>query len=118
MNMFSMENVLSGGAIGISLTGMAIVFSGLLLISLSISVLPVILDYLSCFIDVDEDEVDAVAVDEALDEEKDIASVIGMVMQMEAAFHESPEEKEEIDIANVIGLVLHLEQERQFGLPN
>jgi microcompartment protein CcmK/EutM len=44
--------------------------------------------------------------------------VIGLVMQMEAARHETTEEQEEVDVANVIGLVLHLEHERRFGLPN
>ncbi len=114
-----MEAVLSGGAISISLTGMSIVFSGLVLISLTISALPVILEYLTRITEKKEKISPAVlAAQEAENEAKDIASVIGLVMQMESIRNETPEEKEEIDIANVIGLVLHLEQERCFGLPN
>ena len=117
--MSGMEAVVAGGAIGVSLTGMSIVFSGLVLISIFITTLPKILEFIANFGEKSEtvSAVDAVA-QEAETEEQDLASVIGLVMQMEAARHETKEEQEEIDIANVIGLVLHLEQERRFGLPN
>ena len=117
--MSGMEAVVAGGAIGISITGMSIVFCGLVLISIFITTLPKILDYITSFGEKTEPAaVVDVAAQEAAEEEKDLASVIGLVMQMEAAQHETKEEQEEIDIANVIGLVLHLEQERRFGLPN
>ena len=116
--MFSIENVISGGAIGISITGMAIVFSGLVLISLAIAVLPKALDFVTGIFEKKEIASSSEVELESDSEEKDIASVIGLVMQMEANLHETEEQKEDIDIANVIGLVLHLEHERQFGLPN
>lgn len=117
--MTGMETVVAGGAIGISLTGMSIVFCGLVLISIFITTLPKILDVIARFGEKSETlPVVDVAAQEAAEEEKDLASVIGLVMQMEAARHETKDEQEEIDIANVIGLVLHLEQERRFGLPN
>jgi hypothetical protein len=98
---------------------MFIVFSGLVLISVAIVALPKILAFIARI--TEKEEVispAAIAAQEAENEEKDLASVIGLVMQMEAARNETAEEKEEIDIANVIGLVLHLEQERCYGLPN
>ncbi len=117
--MSGMETVVAGGAIGISITGMSIVFSGLVLISIFIATLPKILGFIARIGEKKEitPAVD-LAAQKAEEEEKDLASVIGMVMQMEATQHETKEQQEEYDIANVIGLVLHLEQERQFGLPN
>jgi oxaloacetate decarboxylase gamma subunit len=125
MNSFSVQNILDGGGIGISLTGMSIVFSALLLISIYIRWLPTILEFVDRYIlkkdlSLSETETAAAtaAVSEADTEEKDLASVIGMVMQLEAAYHETPQEKEEKDIAQVIGLVLQLENECRFGIPN
>lgn len=115
--MNGMENVVTNGAIGISLTGMAIVFSGLVLISLAITWLPKILDFWEQWTTKQKNTAQN-AKAEGADEEKDLASVIGLVMQMEAAHHEAEEHQEDLDIANVIGLVLHLEQERQFAIPN
>lgn len=117
MNMVSMENVISGGAIGISLTGMAIVFSGLVLISLMITYLPRILDTLDRFFGEKqlEETPPQQVISEEEQEERDIASVIGLVMQMEheRMLAELPVNEEEQEIASVIGLVLQLEAERQ-----
>jgi len=124
MESFGIENVLSGGAIGISLTGMSIVFTGLFLISIYIRFLPNFLNVLDRYIfrknrSISETDIEKESVNRELEnEEKDIASVIGLVMQLEATHRETPAEKEEKDIANVIGLVLQLEQESQLGLPN
>ena len=117
--MTGMENVMAGGAIGISLTGMAIVFSGLLLISLAITALPRLLEIWARYTEKEAVvTTTAGAFADAETEDQDIASVIGLVMEMEANQHQTPEQQEDIDIANVIGLVLHLEQERQFVIPN
>ena len=45
MKPFSVDNIITGNGIGISLTGMAIVFTGLLLISIIIALLPRILAF-------------------------------------------------------------------------
>jgi Na+-transporting methylmalonyl-CoA/oxaloacetate decarboxylase gamma subunit len=122
--MISVDNIISGGAISISLTGMSIVFSGLLLLSIYIRWLPTILKFLDRYVlkpalPIEEPAaVPTVAGRDSDNEEKDIASVIGLVMQLEAVYHETPAEKEEKDIAHVLGLVLQLENERQLGLPN
>ena len=124
MNSFSFENVISGGAISISLTGMSIVFSGLLLISIYIRFLPSILVFFDRYVfrktipteeNANVAEASVAVPDTA---ERDLASVIGLVMQFEAIHHETPVQKEEKDIAQIIGMVLNLEQERVFGLPN
>ncbi len=120
--MFNAENIISGGAIGISITGMAIVFCGLVLISLFITALPAVLDIISRIAE-GRKEAKAqssqkhVSVDEDA-EDKDLASVIGLVMQMEESHLQSEQDQENIDIANVIGLVLQLEQEQRFAIPN
>lgn len=117
--MSGLENILANGALGISITGMAIVFSGLVLISLAITWLPRILDLWSKI--ADRGLVAAVtesSTSESDSEEKDLASVIGLVMQMEDARQQQSQDQEDIDIANVIGLVLHLEHERKFAIPN
>ncbi len=124
MNSFSVDNILSGGAISISVTGMLIVFSGLLLISVYIRWLPSFLVMFDRYVlkkspvDTEDEIVTTDGPVQADNEEKDLASVIGLVMQLEEAHNETPEEKEEKDIAQVIGLVLQLEQECRFGLPN
>ena len=46
METFSIQNIIEGQAVGISITGMSIVFSGLILISVYIAILPKILDFL------------------------------------------------------------------------
>ena len=48
--MFSIENIIAGNAIVISLTGMAIVFSGLALISIFINFLPAILNLIGPYL--------------------------------------------------------------------
>lgn len=113
------DNVLAGGAIGISITGMAIVFCGLVLISFSISALPPLLDFLTRYLQKPEGmTATEFQQGDSETEAKDLASVIGLVLQMEASLCQTPQEREETDLAQVIGLVLQLERDRVFGLPN
>lgn len=120
--MFTIDNIIAGGAIGISLSGMTIVFCGLAFISLYIKVLPVILSVIDRLLGLNQTETDEAeqqassAVEDQ--EEKDLASVIGLVMQMEEVNAQASQSEEDIDIANVIGLVLHLEQEHLLAVPN
>ncbi len=96
MEQFNIQNIFDGQAIGISLTGMSIVFSGLLLISIYIWMLPHILKWMSKKATsekvkkVKPDKVKekvtapkAVVATTTEDEFNDIASVIGLVLQLE-----------------------------------
>lgn len=84
---FSWQNVIDGNGIGITITGMLIVFSGLLLISLFIAALPRVL---------------------ALKDGKpEIAKQPELVAE--------PGESSDGEIMAVIALVLHIETERSFG---
>lgn len=100
METFSIQNIIDGQAIGVSITGMSIVFTGLLLISFYIALLPKILDFLSrkpatSFVEPPKQEEGvvkgkeeipapaAVTKDTPEDELNDIASVIGLVLQLE-----------------------------------
>ena len=96
MEQFNIQNIFDGQAIGVSLTGMSIVFSGLLLISIYIWLLPQILKWMSKKattkkvekvkpVKVEEQAVapQAVADTTTEDEFNDIASVIGLVLQLE-----------------------------------
>jgi Na+-transporting methylmalonyl-CoA/oxaloacetate decarboxylase gamma subunit len=87
---YSWQNVIDGNAIGITLTGMLIVFSGLLLISLFITCLPRIL---------------------ALKERLAAASETAEAVTPNAAVVEPSED----EIMAVISLVLHMETERSLG---
>lgn len=84
---FSWQNVIDGNGIGITITGMLIVFSGLLLISLFIAALPKLL---------------ALKHSGAQPEE-----AVGAKTE--------PSEPSEDEIMAVIALVLHLETERSLG---
>jgi hypothetical protein len=88
MELFNVQNITDGNGIAISIGGMAIVFGGLLIISIYITLLPRILKLLSV-----KDPEDGKAAlenlelkynqEKKIDENKDIASVIGLVLQME-----------------------------------
>lgn len=82
---FSWQNVIDGNGLGITITGMLIVFSGLLLISLFIAALPKLL-----------------ALKESKPEKKPTPI-------------NEPAEPTEDEIMAVIALVLHLETERSLG---
>jgi len=82
---FSWQNVIDGNGIGITITGMLIVFAGLILISLFIAALPKILELKT-----------------------------GKAEKKPATSSE-PEEPTEDEIMAVIALVLHLETERTLG---
>jgi Na+-transporting methylmalonyl-CoA/oxaloacetate decarboxylase gamma subunit len=97
MDAFSFQNVVNSNGIAISLTGMAIVFSGLLLISLSLWSLPRVL---------------------ALFEKGDMPST-AETPQNKSSIAPSTNttaidtNSEENDIAGIIGLVLQLEDQRR-----
>ena len=99
MEKFNIQNIIDGQALGISITGMSIVFFGLLFISLYIAVLPKILDYLMNFGKKGkETSLPAVSVKKQQSSEETEAAAI--------------KESESYDIASVIGLVLQMEHER------
>ncbi|MFH2129970.1 MAG: OadG family protein [bacterium] len=105
MNAFNIQNIIQGNGISISLTGMAIVYSGLLIITVFIQLLPGILNLFT---------------------EKSLKKVKpAPAKSMPAVETKAPEstkipvdEDEDKDIASLIGLVLHLEQERHFRSDN
>ncbi len=95
MEKFNIQNILDGQAIGISITGMSIVFCGLLLISINIWLLPFVLELLSRTPGkgkgvtsepaepAERKDTPAVVLNTTEDEFNDIASVIGLVLQLE-----------------------------------
>lgn len=87
---FSWQNVIDGNGIGITLTGMMIVFSGLLFISLFIAALPRVLSLKEWF------------ASRAESSAADIATT-------------DDEPPSEAEIMAVASLVLHLELERSLG---
>jgi len=94
MNSFSVENVIKGDGINISITGMSIVFAGLLFISVYIWLLPKILDVFTG---------------------KDSRKKADQITKKKSPVKITGEEEfdtEANDIASVIGLVLNFEQER------
>ena len=105
MDTFNVQNIIDGQAISVSITGMSIVFCGLLLISGYIAILPVILDY---FLEKISKRKAAAS--------KPVSSVKeGATSDAEAA---ALKESESHDIASVIGLVLQLENERLIAAEN
>ncbi len=92
------QNVVAGNGLSISLTGMIIVFCGLILISVFIWLLPKILDL-------------GVAVQKEKKEttKQEVSTVTPSV---------ETDDEDELDIVSIIGLVLYMEQERQAGNPS
>ncbi|MBU2647098.1 OadG family protein [bacterium] len=107
MNAFNIQNIIQGSGISISLTGMAIVYSGLLIITIFIQLLPGILDLFA---------------EKRLIKVKPAANKLMPAVEpkpLESSSTKEPvDEDEEKDIASLIGLVLHLEQERHFRSDN
>ncbi|MCP4753727.1 MAG: OadG family protein [Proteobacteria bacterium] len=102
MKAFNWQNVIDGNGINISLTGMLIVFSGLLLITFYTFLLPLILDFFH-------------SVSEKRQQTKKVAAKSSAAPAVEAPAETVPEETndtEAMDIAGLIGLVLQLEQKR------
>jgi len=102
MNTFSIQNIIDGQAIWISLTGMSIVFCGLVLITIAIALLPSILERVS------RRSIKRVVPRKKpaqVDKKPDVKTV-SPPAQTKAISNEYN------DIASVIGLVLQLEQER------
>ena len=84
---FSWQNVIAGNGVALSLGGMAIVFGGLILISVYIALLPTILNLLDkrkkSGGETEKPEFKYTRKREEEDPDKDIAAVIGIVLQME-----------------------------------
>jgi len=102
MEAFNVQNIVQGNGVAISITGMAIVFSGLVVITVFIKVLPFLLDLPL-----------KKQLQETTSSKTGVAPVAGT-----AAAESTTEEGDEKDIASLIGLVLHLEQERHFQSDN
>ncbi len=94
---FSIENITNSDAISISITGMSIVFTGLILISVYIWALPIILEFF-----------------DRLGTDKKTAQISDKKALDKPASEPKVDEfdSDANDIASVIGLVLNLEQER------
>ena len=92
------QNVIAGNGLGISLTGMVIVFCGLMLISLFIALLPKILTL-------------------ALDSQRDTKGSIAQPVTKTESNAEIVDQ-DELDVVSIIGLVLFMEQERLSGNPS
>lgn len=109
MEAFNVQNIIQGDGIAISLTGMAIVFSGLIIMSFFIKMLPKILQLLEKKPEAEAPSVEKIEAPEAkLEAEK--APVAAA-----AAAADGDDDK---DIASVIGLILHLENERHYQSDN
>jgi len=80
---FSWQNVINGNGIGITITGMLIVFSGLLLISLFITALPRILALKGDKKSAPQKAHEAVELDSGEPTEDEIMAVIGLVLHIE-----------------------------------
>ena len=104
METFSVQNIIQGDGISISLTGMAIVFSGLLIITVFILLLPVVLELAS------KKQLKKVVTSKTALKSSAVETGATGVVENGA--------DEDKDIASVIGLVLHLEQERHFQSDN
>lgn len=104
METFSVQNIVSGNGVAISLSGMFIVFCGLLIISISIALLPKLLAML-------EKKTSAIETEDSVP-----ASVTEKGETVTEALEET--DAEDKDIASIIGLVLRLEQERHLQSGN
>ena len=105
MEAFSVQNIVQGNGMSISLTGMAIVFSGLIIITIFIQLLPSLLglSFKRQINVVSTSKTDAVPETEsAIENPTEVADDDG----------------DDKDIASLIGLVLHLEQERHYQSEN
>ncbi|MCP4751881.1 MAG: OadG family protein [Proteobacteria bacterium] len=109
MESFNVQNIATGNGIAISITGMSIVFFGLLLISIYVALLPKIVLFLS-----------EVRLKPKTPEEKEVENdkTAKAAKQPEEIDVAALKEWEETDIASVIGLVLHLETERFYQTSN
>ena len=105
METFSVQNIVQGNGMAISMTGMAIVFSGLIFITIFIQLLPFLL---GLSFKSRKNEVSSSKTEDVTTTGSDVADSV------EAA----ADEFDDKDIASLIGLVLHLEQERHFQSEN
>jgi len=101
MEAFSVQNIIQGNGMTISLTGMAIVFSGLIVITIFIKLLPKLLG-----LSFKKQQ------QETLPSKNIAVPATGNSAEIAA------DEGDDKDIASLIGLVLHLEQERLFQTEN
>ena len=106
MEKYNFQNIVDGQAIGISITGMSIVFTGLVLISIYIWLLPTILKWMSR-------QPTAKKVEKVKPKK-----VEEKVAAPKAAAATTTTEDEFNDIASVIGLVLQLEHEHLTKVDN
>ncbi len=87
MEPLHIQNIIDGNGISISLGGMLIVFGGLLFISVYVALLPKVLDLFSKEKKSSAEEAESLETKcskkREIDINKDIASVIGLVLQME-----------------------------------
>ena len=101
METFNLQNIVNHGGIPISITGMLIVFSGLLIISFYIALLPRILNLF------DKRFSRTAHPGQQSADEND-----SKTDSVEPSKESEPPESDANEIMSVIGLVLHLEQQR------
>jgi Na+-transporting methylmalonyl-CoA/oxaloacetate decarboxylase gamma subunit len=101
MEAFSVQNIIQGNGMAISLTGMAIVFSGLIIITIFIQLLPKLL---------------GLSFKKQQQETPSSKTTAAPATANSAEIGD--DEGDDKDIASLIGLVLHLEQERLFQTEN
>lgn len=84
MNELSVENIIAGDGIGISITGMAIVFTGLLLLSIIIFFLPKALSLFDrLFGDKEADSMTLSQIQDPFREGDELVTAIAIVLHME-----------------------------------
>ncbi|MBT4286730.1 MAG: OadG family protein [Deltaproteobacteria bacterium] len=91
MELFSVQNIINGNGIAISIGGMLVVFGGLLIISIYIALLPHILKLFG---------------------KKSFKTTKKTHETLESRYSRKREIDEDKDLASVIGLILQIEQER------
>ena len=105
MEAFNLQNIVQGNGVAISVTGMAIVFSGLIIMSVFIKLLPVLLQKM------DRKPEEAIS-------STPVEAAAADVQPAEVPSEAATETDEDKDIASLIGLILHLENEQLYQSNN
>ena len=105
MDTFNLQNIITHGGIAISITGMLIVFSGLLIISFYIALLPKLLNFLQ------KKNLGA-----KIKREKEESESKSELEESQTAVKPEKPADDINEIMSVIGLVLHLEQKKVAAL--
>jgi len=105
MEAFNLQNIITHNGVSISIAGMLIVFSGLLIITVYINLLPKLLDF-----------IDRQLNRKTILRSKETSDVSALPDEIEPPAEIEKPKSDMNEIMSVIGLVLHLEQQRAFRL--